>query len=285
VGRPPLRYVALEARFAWPDTAWNALVAAAPPSWRLHRETLARESHESMFMLGAYLGLREAFADYSMLAAPVAPTTGILPYYDHVAESLGAPVVPPRPLLSNVVDDLLMEGRGAAARQAWDRLVAGYGAPADAAERLALIAEVEQRPPPTETVEGLLATPFPTPQEAAPWLGEWIGDGWMNDDELVEGRPRHYLRLRVVDGKVEGEVENEPAPGEKHVQKLTYLVLKPRGLTYGFMNGMRPRGMLLFEGEMREGQLEGTSRFGGIDFRYPEGMEPGVVRFRFERVR
>ena len=206
-----------------------------------------------------------------------------MPYYDGVAESLGAPVVPPRPLLSSVVDDLLMEGRGAAAHQAWDRLIAGYGEPADAAERLALIAEVEQRPPPTETVEGLLATPFPTPEEAAPWLGEWIGDVWMNDDELVEGRPRHHLRLRVVDGKVEGEVENEPAPGVKDVQKLTYLVLKPGGLTYGFMNGMRPRGMLLFEGELKDGRLEGTMRFGGIDFRYPEGMEPGVIKFGFER--
>ncbi|HZM00069.1 MAG TPA: alpha/beta hydrolase-fold protein, partial [Planctomycetota bacterium] len=128
VPRPPLRYVALEARFAWPDAAWDALVAAAPPTWTLHREQLARESHESMVMLGAYLGLREAFADYSMLAAPVAPTTSILPYYDAVAESLGAPIVPPRPLLSNVVDDLLMEGRGAAAHEAYDRLVAGYGA-------------------------------------------------------------------------------------------------------------------------------------------------------------
>jgi hypothetical protein len=238
-----------------------------------------------MYMLGAYLGLREAFADYSMLAAPVAPTTSILPYYDQVAESLGAPVVPPRPLLSNVVDDLAMEGRGAAAHAAWDRLVAGSGAPADADERLALIAEVEQRPPPTETVEGLLATPFPTPDEAAPWLGEWIGDVWMNDDELYEGRPRHYLRLRVVDGKVEGEVENEPMPGVKDVQKLTYLVVRPGGMTYGYMNGMRPRGLLLFEGELKDGRLEGTSRFGGIDFRYPEGMEKPVIRFAFTRLK
>ena len=283
--RPPLRYVSLEARFAWPDAGWDALVAAAPPTWRLYRETLARESHESMVMLGTYLGLREAFVDYSMLAAPVAPTTSILPYYDRVAESLGAPVVPPRPLLSNVVDDLLMEGRGAAAHQAWDQLVAGYGAPADAAELLALIAEAEQQPPPTETVEGLLATPFPTPQEAAPWLGEWIGDVWMNDDELVEGRPRHYLRLRVVDGKVEGDVENEPAPGMKDVEKLTYLVVQPGRLTYGFMNGMRPRGMLLFEGELKDGRLEGTTRFGGVEVRYPEGMDPGEIKFAYQKVK
>jgi hypothetical protein len=283
VGRPPLRYVSCEARFAWPDDAWDALVAAAPPSWRLHRETLARESHESMFLLGTYLGLREAFGDTSRLAAPVAPTTSILPYYDRLGESLGAAVVAPRDLLQTVVDDLLMEGRGAAARAAYERLVAGYGTPADDAERRARIAEVEARPEPTETVEGLLATPFPTPEEVEPWLGEWLGDIWMNADELVEGRPRQHLRLRVTDGRVEGEVESEPAPGQVMVQPITYLQVTPAGLTYGYLNGMRPRGMLLFEGELQDGTLSGSLRFGGIDFR-PEGMTPPTIRFAYTRV-
>lgn len=43
----PLRYASYEARFGWRDDSWQALVAAAPPSWRLQREHLARESHES----------------------------------------------------------------------------------------------------------------------------------------------------------------------------------------------------------------------------------------------
>jgi hypothetical protein len=35
----PLRYVSYEARFGWPDAAWDSLVAAAPQSWVLRRET------------------------------------------------------------------------------------------------------------------------------------------------------------------------------------------------------------------------------------------------------
>jgi hypothetical protein len=119
----PLRYVSMEARFRWPDDAWKTLVATAPASWKLARERFwPKESHESIGMIGMYLGLREAFSDYSMHSAPVSPTTSILPYYEKVSESLGARVIPPRKLLRNVVEDLLMEGRGAAAREAYNMI-------------------------------------------------------------------------------------------------------------------------------------------------------------------
>jgi len=49
----PLRYVSLEARFGWSDETWKTLVAAAPASWKLHREPLGpQESHESLGMIG-----------------------------------------------------------------------------------------------------------------------------------------------------------------------------------------------------------------------------------------
>src|SRR6185369_11435429 len=67
----PIRYVSMEARFGWPEDAWKSLVAAAPPSWKLYRERLwPKESHESIGMYGMYVGLREAFSDYAILAAP-----------------------------------------------------------------------------------------------------------------------------------------------------------------------------------------------------------------------
>ncbi len=282
-GAPPLRYASYEARFGWTDDTWKQLVAAAPATWRLHRQKLARENHESMPLIGMYLGLREVFADYSMLSAPVAPTTSILPYYGRVSESLGAPVVPPRKLLGTVREDLLMEGRGAAARAAFVAEVSGYGAPPDADDITAHIAEVEARPAPTETVEGLLATPFPTPEEAKRFLGDWVGEIWMNADELRSGRPPTVLHIRVENGRVVAEQENEPAPGERLVQTVTYMKITPAGLTWGFMNGMRPRGVLLHEGALEGGALTGRMRFGGVDFRYPPDMTPPVIRFAFRR--
>jgi len=280
-GTTPLRYATLEARFGWRDDTWQALVAAAPASWRLHRAELEHESHESMGMLAMYLGLREAFSDFSMLAAPVAPTTSILPYYAKVGASLGTAVIPPQKLLHHVVEDLLAEGRGAAAREAYTVLSSSYGPPSDASMLLAQIAEVERRPPPKETVEGLLATPFPKPEEAKAFVGEWIGDVWMNEDEPRTGR--EILELEVVDGKLCGKTVNHLPSGEDLVMPWSYLQITSKGMTWGYMNGMRPRGMLLFEGTREGEELVGTMRFGGIDFTRPDGSKPPTLHFSFRR--
>ncbi|MBI1765409.1 MAG: hypothetical protein HYR56_28670, partial [Acidobacteria bacterium] len=231
----PLRYVSLEARFGWTDETWKALAAAAPVSWQLHRESLKpKESHESIGMLAMYLGLREAFSDYSMLAAPIYPTTSILPYYAKVGAALGAPVIPPRKLIQNVVEDLLLEGRGAAARAAYNTLAAGYGAPADSAELLAQIAAVERRPPPAETVEGLLATPFPTPEEARDYIGDWVGDEQRQPGESAV--PRLTLHIKVVAGRVVAEVEDAKLPAAYRIRRVEHLRLTPAGLNFGYMN-------------------------------------------------
>lgn len=277
-----LRYVAIDARFDWPTDSWQALAAAAPRTWSLHHEHLAHENHTSMPFLGMYLGLRELFADYSVIAAPKAPTTSILPYYTKVAASLGAPVAPPRTLLGDVIDDLLAEGRGQAARDAYRLLVNAYGEPRNAAELKREIADVEQRPPPKETVESLLALPFPSPEAMKPYLGEWAGDNWMSADEPRTGRQR--LRIRVVDGHVEGETIHRPTPTTTLVQKWTYLQLTPNGFSFGYMNGMRPRGVLLFEGTVRGDVLTGDMRFAGVNARGPNGEAPPVIHFAYKRV-
>lgn len=279
----PLRYVSYEARFGWSDEMWQKLSAAAPPTWKLHREHLANESHESIPMLAMYLGLREVFSDYSMRTAPIAPTTSILPYYSKVSESLGATVIPPRRLLRNVIEDLLAEGWGAPARAAYNMLAAGYGAPSDSVALLAQLDEVEKRPPPAETVEGLLATPFPTAAEARAYLGEWVGSEWMTEDEPRD--ENQTLRIKVVEGKVVGETVYHLPDGKELVETWQYLRITPTGITWGYMNGMRPRGVLLSEGTLNGDILSGQGRFGGIDFRRPDGSKPPTSHFLFKRVR
>lgn len=275
-----LRYASLEAKFGWPDEAWKTLVAGAPPTWKLYREKFQLEGHETMQMLGAYLGLRQVFGDYSRFSAPETPTTSILPYYAKVSATLGATVIPPQKLLQNVIEDLVIEGRGAAAREAYHTLVSAYGPPADSARLLAQIAEVERRPPPTETVEGLLATPFPTPEEARPFIGDWVGDVWMGPNEPRTGKM--ILRIRVEGDRVVGETIRRTPEGER-AQSLQYLRITPQGLTWGSMNGMRPRGVNLFEATLESDTLAGTVRFGGIDFRRPDGSRPEPLHFSFKR--
>jgi len=275
----PVRYASLEAKFGWPEAEWKKLVAAAPASWKLYREKFQLEGHETLQMIGSYIGLRQLFSDYSRFSSPEAPTTSILPYYRKVNESLGANVIPPKRLLENVVADLLMEGRGAAAREAYSLLNSGYGAPEDNAKLIARIAEVERLPPPTETVESLLATPFPRPEEMRDYLGDWVGDVWMGANGPNPGRVT--LRIRVENDRVIGEIIRRMETGEERVGQVEYLKVTPTGLTYGFMNGMRPRAMNLFEGRLKGDTLAGTKRFGGI--RFEEKGPP--LQFSFKRVR
>lgn len=276
----PLRYVSLEARFGWPDPAWNALVAAAPANWRLYRESFRpEESHESIYLIGAYTGLREAFSDYSMLAAPPTPTSAVLPYYAKIDSSLGASVVPPKKLLEQLLTTAIDQGQPALARQVYDLLRAGYGPPTDSAAILARIDGLGRQPAPAETIESLLATPFPTPDEARAYVGEWAGDVWMGPDQPRNGQV--LLRLKVVDGRLVGETIHRDAPGGL-VVPWTYLSITPAGMSWGFMNGMRPRAVAIFEGTLTGDTLSGTMRFGGVTF--GPGEAPPPLHFSFHRV-
>ena len=278
-GGRPVRYASLEAKFGWPDADWSKLIAAAPASWKLYREKFQLEGHETLQMIGSYIGLRQVFSDYSRFSTPEAPTTSIIPYYRKVSESLGANVIPPKRVLDNVVSDLLMEGRATEAREAHNLLVSGYGPPDDDSKIIARIAEVERQPQPTETVEALIATPFPKPDEVRDYIGDWIGDVWMGANGPNPGRVR--LRIRVENDQVIGEIIRRMDSGEEHVGRVEYLKVTPVGLTYGFMNGMRPRAMNLFEGTLKGDTLEGKKRFGGI--RFEEKGPP--LQFSFKRVR
>lgn len=281
-GGAPVRYASYSAVFGWRDAAWAQLTSAAPSSWVLRHDTFANETHNSMPMLGAYLGLRELFADYSRKAAPTYPTTSILPYYAKLAEAYGAPVAPPLPLMRDVVDDLLLEGRGAAAREAFDALVAAYGEPANAEETRARIADVSSRPAPSETVESLLATPRATAAEIAPYVGVWEGESRRGE----HSRTRFTLTLEVKDGRAAGQVVFRFGEGQELVQPLQYVTVDRDGLTYGYMNGMRPRGMLMYPMKKTGADtLEGVMRWGGVEPPNHNGEFPPPEGITLKRVR
>jgi hypothetical protein len=51
------------------------------------------------------------------------------------------------------------------------------------------------------------------------------------------------------------------------------------------MNGMRPYGLILYEGTLVGDTLSGKRRWGGIRFTYPAGMQPPDPGFSFVRMR
>lgn len=278
----PLRYVSLETRFGWPDAAWSALKDVAPSTWHLHREELAGESHESMVFLALYQGLKHAFSDYSIVGAPLVPRASARSAFDHYARlgsALGAELPPPRRVLRQMIEDLLIEGRVDEARRARDWLVDGYGPLQDEATMNAEIARVAALLPLPHTVESLKAEPFPTPSELAAYIGEWRGEGWLNP---VAKSPIG-LRIRVVDGRVVAEAL-QWIEGSERARPVEYLKLTADGLDYGTMNGMRPLGMLIYSGRRSGNVLEGEMNFGGIVLPLPGGFNPPPSYFRLEKM-
>ena len=66
---------------------------------------------------------------------------------------------------------------------------------------------------------------------------------------------------------------------------LQYIKAVDGGLHFGFMNGMRPHGMIMHEAVYHDGKLEGEEHFRGIRFAFPAGMKEPRVRFTLERGR
>jgi uncharacterized protein len=283
-GPAVLRHASLESRFGWTDAAWDTLAAAAPPSWLLHRERLAGESHNSMTMLALYLGLRGVFADYSAVAAPSvprAPATATVEHYRRLEEAFGAALPPPAVVLERLVEDLLTEGSVEPARRALAWLADGYGARPDQAALQAQVAHAATLPPLAETVATLRATPMPTPEEIAPFVGEWRGEHWLNAD----AKSPFGVRIAVRDGKVAAEVIHPPLEpgGAEQTVPVEYLRVVAGDLHFGIMNGMRPAGMLVAEGRRSGEVLEGVQGFRGIRLPLPGGHMPPTIHFRLVR--
>ncbi len=272
---PPVRLVSLEARFGWPEERWAALAARARPADLLVRAQLADEEHESLVFAGAYRGLQRIFADASSAGARELSALEIEQRYRALARAYGAELPPPEPLLRQVIEDLLMEGFGARAGEWLARYEPSYGRPSDQAELARRVAEITALGEPSETVADLLAEPRATPAEMARHLGTWRGTSGP------EGFARRFsVRFWVEDGAVRGEVGHAEGPP----MEVQYLRVRPDGgLEFGYKNGMRPRGLLVYAEEVPGGALEGSMGFRGIRFVPPEGHTMPRIRFELAR--
>jgi hypothetical protein len=120
-------------------------------------------------------------------------------------------------------------------------------------------------------VESLLTAPRATATEAAPFVGVWEGEARQGEHHVTA----FTLTIRIENGRAAGHVTWKVGPDEELVQELQHFTVQPRGFTYGFMNGMRPRGMLMYPMTVtREGTAEGSMRWGGIVPPRHEGEGP-----------
>lgn len=93
-----------------------------------------------------------------------------------------------------------------------------------------------------------------------------------------EGGTRSSLRLslRQEGDQVQGEFGFEQ--GNEHV--VEYLARSGNEYHLGYLNRMRPRGMLMYEGRVVEGVFSGEVVLRGVVFRFPDGREIPRTVFR-----
>lgn len=277
---PVLRYASLEARFGWSDERWARLAEAAPADWTLLRRGLPGESHQTAPFLATYEGLKGLFADYSVAGAPSDETAlELFERYRRLDDTFETPLPPPRSVLTRLAEDLLMLGEWDAAVRARHWMADAYGDLAEGNRLDALFAQVEPLLPLDETLQDLRDTPWPTPDEMEPYLGVWAGE-YRSGSASANAME---LRLRVVDGVVAGDLVQWPGDGAELVQPLEYLRVLPGGFEYGRMNGMRPRGMIVGTGSVRDGVFEGEERIRGVLFPLPGGPTLPKLEVRLER--
>jgi hypothetical protein len=275
--RPALRVVSLSVTFGWSDEQWSLLRRAARPADLLIHEELRNETHESMLYPAAYRGLQAIFADASMLRTRDLAPLEIDELYRSLAPLYGTELAPPEPVMRRVVEDFLLEGRGQHAGTWLERYTKIYGRPRDFDELSARVKAVSALGEPTETVAGLLALPRATAAEMKDHLGTWKGITWRGEG----WREDLTVRFRVESGVVQGELEHTQGP----LMALEYVRFRPDGaLEFGFKNGMRPRGLIMYTDREPGGDLAGDVEFRGMRFTPPPGEQPLTLHFELKRV-
>lgn len=267
----PVRLVSVEARFGWRDADWNALRERAADGWQLRRERLDGESHNSMVWPGSYRGLRALFDDYSTVGSSDASAVDRLGEIDaSVWAEAGVP--PPQPLLVEAAEDLLESLDLERAEGTIRRLAAAYGESGTVADLQGRLEAARSESLEGPTAAEMQATPFASADAAAPLVGEWRTCGGAQGPPVT-------MSVRIVDGRPGGEIR----VGEAPPMEIEYLTANGATFHVGYMNRMRPRGMLVYEGVVRGDVFEGDFHLRGVVFRLPDGRPVPVTPFCFER--
>lgn len=272
----PVRLVSLDARFGWPEEGWRRFASQADGGWWTHRSTMDTETHQSMVWPGIHDGLRRLFDDYSEPAGASGDPTDRLRGFDARGGG-GAAVPPPAPLLAAAADQLVDGLDLPGAEAVVERLADGYGESTRVSTLRARIAEARDEELEGPTLEEMRAAPMPAAADLEPLLGEWRGY------TIREGDNRRSPLTLSVHPDGDG-VSIELGVGQAPPRPAEYVAVRDGEIHMGYMNGMRPRGMLVYEGKVDGDVYEGEFVLRGVVFRMPDGSSIPTTLFRLERV-
>ncbi len=231
------RLVTIDNVFGWSEAGWNSLVAKAPTTFHTARLALPDETHESMYFVATYKGLKELFYDFGYDNSKVQTVQELQETYDARSLSYGFQIPIPQRALLDFAEENILIGQPDRAASLLDKAVDLYGE-TSRSQRLEAELRYLVDNPIEETSEELLASEPASPLVMAPFLGIWEG--------LLHGQIPAEVTFAIEDGEVKGRTVQTLPDGSKGVfEHVLARVRDDNSLEWGYMNKMRPYSLVL----------------------------------------
>lgn len=275
------RLVTVDRTLGW-KKEWTNVETAAHPSF-VHAQVLVgrnQATHETLTYTGTYDALEHLFSDY----APADITTKNLPTlqaeYAERSARYGYSLAIPRRLLLRNIDDLLFQMRGVEARTMLTYTEKTFGETEQTQRLQQRVGDVIAEGPLDETVDDILNYDIATPEAMAPYLGTWTGQ--VKDRFPMDA----IVSFKVIDGNVVGYTDLEAPDGGamRRIDHVMIRVLEDGSLEFGYMNQMRPRGVITYRGHFQDGIFIGKMEMRGVKLTPPPGVEMRDVFIELERM-
>lgn len=276
----PVRLVVGETRFPFSDSRWADVTGAAPAGSMLVKFQVKDETHETMGFQGTYTGLKTAFKAYADAKLERATPQGIDDLCADLAKSLGGPVAPTPALYRQGVRRALLDAKAADAIAILERWRGAYGDSPQAAEFDADIEACAKHGPLAETVSDMVNGPRASDAEMAPYIGTWRGTS--DFAKRQGGRAEWTAEISVQDGKGQAVLIHHLPDGETMRQDAVVVRVRDGALQFGVMNGMHPRGVLLYTVTpgANASELAGQFSMAGVWFNWPDDIGPPTAKVR-----
>lgn len=269
------RYVTVDRSLGWLDE-WADFEAAAPTHF-MHAQFKAQpgESHESMNFEGTYKALKYLFSDFSPADIATKNLATLQAEYLNRSEQYRYPVPIPRRLLSRNIDDLIFQIRGEEAQELLGYLIENYGENRSTDQLGERVREVLNAEPLDESVDDIINYPSPGAEQMAPYLGTWTGT--INSRFPTDV----VITFSMQDGKAVGHMARTYPDGKTEREQLAIVrILEDGTFEWGYMNRMRPRGVILNTSSQRSSKrITGTQKMKGVRVKFPDGFTPPTVTF------
>ena len=173
------RLVTCELGLGW-HGSFSSLEETCSAQAYVERFEISDASHTTMFIPSVFVGLQSLFHDY-VFDAEASDLDQLVTHYEGLSRAYGYDLRPPRGVLSETAFTQTLRGHGHAALETYARIDALFG-PFSGGGDEAMMREQAQAladaGPDRDWSElfAMLELPPPTPEQMAPYLGEWHGE-------------------------------------------------------------------------------------------------------------